>query len=113
MDSSFEKLQNTFNQASADLGFEIISPFILESGSKRYQFLVLVKYFGNSNGTLLAKLEENQLIEVAKKSNYYCSLINPEGFAKYSRKYFIDMLNDWQYFGLESQKPDWYTGESW
>ena len=50
---------------------------------------------------------------IPEKYGYYCSALNPSEYSKYDKKKFIDTLNDLGFYGDESAKPDWYTGEPW
>jgi hypothetical protein len=116
-----EKTENIFNElisawrkAEKDLLIEIEAPFVLtdENGREIYYGL-LVKGFGGKLGTLILSTDDTTNLKEAVKQGYFCSALNPDTYSVYNRKDFIDALNDWGYFGNESEKPEWYSGIPW
>lgn len=111
---SFDKVLNSWRQASSDLNIKIQTPFVLTTeDNRRIEFELLVEDFGCCNGTIVMSIDNLAEFEIAKKYEYYCSALNPEVYASYDRQLFIDTLNDWGYFGVNSEMPDWYTGQPW
>ncbi len=47
---------------------------------------------------------------VAKAESLYFSSLNPDVYGTFDRDLFIETLNDWGWFGAESNQPAWYTG---
>jgi len=43
----------------------------------------------------------------------YAISVACKGYGEYSDKAFIDTLDDWQFFGPDSERPQWYTGKYW
>ncbi len=109
-----QKMIDAWRQAELDLGIKIKTPFQLQLDSKNSMTVdILVENFGSNNGTIILTTENMDDFNIPEKHGYYCSALNPRGYSKYDRENFIDTLNDWGYFGDESNKPDWYTGEPW
>jgi|SRR5689334_17793443 len=105
-----------FSEASERLGFEFEPAFtlMLPTG-KNINTLGLVHNFGSEAGTLLffesaAPAEEIQA-EI-KAMGYHLSVLFPS-YCTYDEPHFKATLDDWQYFGRESERPTWYTGRSW
>jgi hypothetical protein len=103
-----------WKEAATDLGIRFTSPFITTAtdGSSR-EHLGLVHQFGRRSGTLIAVLHEpSEQIERPAGEDYYRSILGA-GYGRYERQSFIDTLDDWQFFGPESERPEWYSGKSW
>ena len=108
------KVVAAWKVAAADLGFQFTSPFVvtLPDGS-RHEHLGLVHRFGRRIGALISVLyEPSEKIPRPSGNDYFCSVLGP-GYARYERRSFIDTLDDWQFFGPESERPPWYSGKSW
>jgi len=105
-----------FSEASERLGFAFEPAFILKLPSgKSINTLGLVHEFGSRAGTLLffersgpSKEEQAEI----KAMGYYFSVLFPS-YSAYDEALFKETLNDWHYFGPESNRPSWYTGQSW
>ncbi len=113
---NFKKVVDAWHNAAIDLKLKIQSPVILKThDSQEINFELLIEDFGTSLGTIVFSIDNynSDDFSLAKQADYYCSAVNPDSYSVYERQHFIDTLNDWQYFGKESEKPDWYTGQSW
>ena len=105
-----------FSEAGERLGFAFEPAFLLTLRSgKAINTLGLVHEFGSKAGTLVfsessAPSREEQT-EI-KAMGYYFSLLFPS-YATYDEALFKETLDDWQYFGPVSNRPIWYTGQSW
>jgi len=109
-----EKLIKVWQQAADDLGLKIQSPFHLTtSENKKIRFELLVENFGSKLGTIIFLIDDLTEIRTPSQYGYFFSALNPDSFVIYDRQYFINMLNDWGYFGDKTKTPDWYTGKSW
>ena len=108
------KVVAAWRQAAADLGFEFTSPFVLTlSDGSHHEHLGLVHRFGRHIGALISVLHEpSEKIPRPTGDDYYWSILGP-GHGRYERQSFIDTLDDWQFFGPESERPPWYTGKYW
>ena len=105
---------SAWKEAAADLGIRFISPFIAQSTSGlRHEYLGLVPMFGGPIGTLIRVLREpSEKSPDPEGDGYYWSILSP-GYARYDRQSFIDTLDDWQFFGPDTERPEWYSGKSW
>jgi hypothetical protein len=103
-----------WKEAAADLGIRFTSPFLITStDGHRHEHLGLVYHFGRRIGTLISVLHEpSELVERPTGDDYSWSILGP-GYSRYQRQSFIDTLDDWQFFGPESERPGWYSGKSW
>jgi hypothetical protein len=113
---SFDRVFDAWRVAALDLKIVIQSPFILgTSDGKEFKFELLIESFGSNLGTLIFSMSTHSKIDIktAKEFGYYCSIINLDAYSVYERQHFIDTLNDLGYFGEDSQKPFWYTGQPW
>ena len=106
------KLINAWKKASKDLNIEIETPFFLQTDKGLIKYDLLVKSFGSEKGTLIITTDDMSEFHTAEKYDFYCSALSPH-YNKYDKVLYIDTLNDWGYFGLLENKPNWYTGEVW
>jgi hypothetical protein len=109
-------ITSAFAEAAELLGFTFEPAFVLIFPSgKAINTLGWVHGFGSSTGTLLfseassPSHEEQAAIEAM---GYYIALLFPSYF-NFDEKLFKDTLDDWRYFGSESNRPSWYKGQSW
>jgi hypothetical protein len=103
-----------WKEAAADLGIRFTSPFVVASADGcSHEHLGLVHQFGRRVGTLVRVLHEpSEQSPHPAGDDYYRSILG-SGYGRYERQLFIDTLDDWQFFGAESERPAWYTGKSW
>jgi len=107
---------SAFSEAGAHLGFAFESEFTITLPSgKVINTFGLVREFGSAAGTLIflesAAPSQQEQAEI-KAMGYYFSILFPS-YTKYDEVLFKETLNDWQYFGRQSNRPSWYTGKSW
>ena len=103
-----------WSAASVDLSIEIITPFTLVENDHRYECIAYVPHFGSPNGTLVMSMDGcREIVKAGMARGYYVCMINADEYRHYERQHFIDVLNDWRYFGARSAFPQWYTGEPW
>lgn len=109
-----EAVIDAWRKAAEDLNIDVVAPFDWCGEGRHYQFIALVKGFGSSLGTLVADIvDEDDSSDIADASGCYWSAISRESYSNYDRDEFISMLNDWGWFGKESERPVWYSGDSW
>ena len=107
-----KSLINAWKKASKDLNIEIETPFFLQTDKGLIKYDLLVKSFGNENGTLIITIDDMGEFNTAEKYGFYCSALSTY-YNRYDRDLYIETLNDWGYFGLLEKKPNWYTGQFW
>jgi hypothetical protein len=108
------KVIAAWKKAAADLGIQFTSPFIatLADGST-HEHLGLVHRFGRRVGTLIRVLHEpSEKSPHPAGDDYYFSILAPD-YGHYERQLFIDTLDDWQFFGPDAERPEWYSGKVW
>ena len=100
-----------WKEAAADLGIRFISPFVAPSvAGLKHEYLGLVHMFGGQAGTFIRVLREpSEKSPDPTGDGYYWSILGPD-YARYNRQLFIDTLDDWQFFGPDSERPEWYSG---
>jgi hypothetical protein len=97
--------------AARDLQITVHSPHRLMSpNGEQIQFEILVEDFGSRQGTLIFAPDDVKRIRAAQELGYFCSELNPKVYSTYNRELFIEMLNDWAYFGDKDSTPIWYSG---
>ena len=108
------KVVAAWKEAAADLGIQFTAPFVVTSADGRiFEHLGLVHRFGRRKGTLMRVLHEpSEKSPHPAGDDYFWSALG-SGYGQYDRQYFIDTLDDWQFFGPEGERPAWYTGKYW
>jgi hypothetical protein len=98
--------------ASHDLGIRYIHPFTFSTrdGQKLTTTGGRLPDFGGPQGTLLlTRFDPDWTHEADSDINYYSSGLNPKYYEPYRRKRYIELLNDWGWFGM-GIPPKWFTG---
>ena len=108
------RVVEAWREAARDLGIRFTAPFTLTSAEgKQFDCLGLVHHFGRQGGTLISVIgEPSSKTPVPAGEEYFRSQL-AEGYGEYRRQSFIDTLDDWQFFGPESERPAWYKGKYW
>jgi hypothetical protein len=108
------KVVAAWKEAAADLGIRFTSPFIVTTADGRsHEHLGLVHQFGHRIGALISVLDEpSEHIPRPRDEEYYRSIISPD-YGRYERQAFIDILDDWKFFGSDAERPSWYSGKNW
>ena len=112
-ESLVHPITSAFIKAAVDLGFsfEPSSSMALADGTI-IGTVGLVHSFGSSKGTVLFALDaepDPSIGPALTSEGYFYSLLSPE-YDTYDRDLFAETLDDWQWFGSDSSRPDWYTG---
>lgn len=105
------ELKEAWITASVDLGIKVNTSFKITGVESIF---ILIEDFGGKTGTMvipIGAINEVQY-QIILTQGYYCSQVGND-YNHYNRDYFIDTLNDWGYFGDDSLRPDWFTGEPW
>ena len=117
MTETESKVVEAWRRAANDLGIKFTSPFTVAiRGGKRAEYIGFVHNFGRRVGTIISVLYQPSslagLVSGHKDDDYYISVLG-SGYGDYNRQFFIDTLDDWQFFGADSERPAWYTGKVW
>jgi hypothetical protein len=100
-----EQLLNSWRDAADDLGI----------GVEEQDDAVLVPQFCSKTGMLCAMRPtpegQRELQREAEAHGIGWSVLGAS-YLRYDRDHFIDMLNDWGWWG-EGSPPPWYSGEPW
>jgi hypothetical protein len=120
MERKMKSMVRVWRRAATDLGIRVEAPYELVDKSGRVcHFAAYVPDFGSSKGALALVVEppafdhDKVAAECAKHHGIWLSCLNAEAYAEYDHQTFIDMLDDWQYFGEEGARPGWYSGTPW
>jgi len=85
----------------------------LDRDGRRFDTLGLVHHFGRRIGTIISVVDEpSSLTRYPADDDYYVSQLS-HTYTRYDRQFFIDTLDDWQFFGEDSERPSWYSGNPW
>jgi hypothetical protein len=114
MTEAESRVVEAWREAARDLGIRFTAPFTFTSpDGKRFDCLGLVHFFGRRGGTVVSVIgEPSSKVPVPLGEEYFRSQL-AAGYGEYRRQSFIDTLDDWQFFGPDSERPAWYTGKSW
>ena len=109
-----DKIVAAWLEASKDLGVTLVAPYRIETGGPRPLWCeAFIPDFGSPKGAIAISSRSRRVVRpiLRETSRWHSDL--GDSYARYSRKLFIETLNDWGWFGQEHLKPDWYTGEPW
>ncbi len=114
MTEAESRVVTAWREAARDLGIRFTSPFVLTvQDGERVEYLGLVHGFGRRVGTLISVIgEPSSSVQHPDGDDYYRSQL-ASSYGVYRRQHFIDMLDDWKYYGPGSERPDWYSGKTW
>jgi hypothetical protein len=105
-----------FTEAAARLDFGFEPAFVLDlPDGTAIETLGWVQHFGSSAGTLLFAADAGpgrEQLEGIGAMGYFLSLLSPS-YEHYEESLFTGTLDDWGFYGPESDRPDWYTGQPW
>jgi hypothetical protein len=108
-----EAIAQAWRDAADDLGIRVIAPFdVATEPGETITYEAFIPDFGGPAGTVTGVLDDPFPDPVRASRGYYASNLGPS-YQQYRRDHFIATLNDWQWFGDERLKPNWYTGERW
>jgi hypothetical protein len=111
------KVVEAWKKAADDLAIRFSSPFtVVTQDGHRLACIGFIHNFGRRVGTIISILDQpSSLAHLVGRWNdedYYISVL-AAGYGEYQRQTFIDTLDDWQFFGSDSERPSWYTGKYW
>jgi hypothetical protein len=103
------KVVAAWHEAAADLGFRFSSPFLATArDGQQFEALALVHEFGGSIGTLISTEPSADLYPAVGEA-YGVSYLDYRGYARYKRDVWIEMLDDWGFWGEPARAPAWYA----
>ena len=108
------RVVDAWRKAAADLGIRFSSPLAVTTRGRQIECIGFVHHFGRRVGTLISVHEQPSslidLVTSGRDDDYFISVLGA-GYADYNRQLFIDTLDDWQFFGADSERPSWYSGK--
>jgi hypothetical protein len=99
--------------ASQDLAIRVVHPFTFttKAGKTATTQGVYLPDFGAPAGALLlCRFDPDEIEALADDTDYFQSGLSPYHYEPYRRERYIETLNDWGWFGAESEIPPWFTG---
>jgi hypothetical protein len=109
-----QRVCEAWQQAAQELGFRFTPSVRISLDAQSYTFLGLVHSFGGPEGALLALYQPgHSLSEYPQPDGYHVSLLSASSYDHYERQHFVDTLDDFQWFGPEVERPEWYSGKPW
>jgi hypothetical protein len=103
------QLSNAWRDARDDLGIRVVAPFSIALPNGPIQAEAHVLDFGSPSGAIAMSFSNPFAKDVDLSSRYWRSLLG-KTYRTYRRESFVEMLNDWGWFGAKDQAPAWYTG---
>jgi hypothetical protein len=103
------KVVAAWREAAAGLGFRFTSPYLATAqDGQQFEALGLVHEFGGRIGTLISA-EPSADLYPDVGDRYGVSYLSYRGHARYERELWIELLNDWGFWGPPSHAPAWYS----
>jgi len=103
------RVVEAWRRAADDLGIRFTSPFVVTTkDGSQLECVGFVHHFGRSLGTVISVLgEPSARTNYPADEAYFVSALG-SGYAEYGPQWFIETLDDLQFFGPESERPSWY-----
>lgn len=111
------RVVEAWRQAADDLGIRFSSPFSLVTrDGHRMDCIGFVHQFGRRVGTIVSVLDQpSSLVDLVsgwQDEDCFISVLTAS-YGSYERQLFIDMLDDWQFYGAKLERPAWYGDKCW
>lgn len=93
-----------------ELGVDLEAPSEYPPGSGQ-RCVTRLRWFGSPNGMVVVRLQDPAHVEAyrqARQDGLYCSAINPAAYQPFNRDLFVETLDDWGWYGLPEDQPEWY-----
>lgn len=112
------RASRTWHDACRKLGVKAVAPFSLGEGAASVACLAFLPDFGGPSGMIVGGMDlpeivpDDALQRLAKTKGLYLSFVNVSAFAdrEVAEPVFKEALNDWGYFGILENCPNWYGG---
>lgn len=103
---------SNWSLASAELGFEFVSPFSFAHAGTTHACFAWLPEFGSRRGIILILDYDADILTAcaAEGIAYSCLFEHDE---PYRVEHIVDTLNDWQWTSDSKPAPSWYTGKPW
>ena len=96
-------LGEEWTEASRDLGFRIVTPFLLLHEGRSHCFDALLPDFGGVNGMVLMETFDQEKANAAIALGYGFSCLDP---GPYHRESTVECLRDWTWTS-DAERPSW------
>jgi hypothetical protein len=100
-------MTSAWHEAATDLGITVEAPATVADRA----CVAFLPDFGSASGVAVLSLGDRGDTTAVKATGCFVSKINPNVYGAYDREAFIEMLDDWGWFG-HGDPPSWYSGAS-
>ena len=102
-----------WREAASRLGVRVLAPHTVElADGAAIDVEAFLPDFGGPHGVVAVALDDKERCQQANQTNRFVSQLASR-YRRFDAELFRDTLNDWQWFGPASDRPDWYSGEPW
>jgi hypothetical protein len=111
--ADIESLIRAWQTAARELSIEVHAPFVLRVEGRAHQCIAWVPHFSGRRGILVLATETSRrrtgklFVEDARTQGYPFSSLEVHSYKEYDRDRYIDMLNEWGYYGPPEKCPAW------
>jgi hypothetical protein len=106
------RLVETWARAAEDLGIRVTAPAELQDASGQpFACEALIHDFGSPAGAVVVSRKTERRIRGSLRSvanGLWVCQWEKRPAAAYNRKYLIEALLDWGWFGEQGREPEWY-----
>ena len=102
-----------WREASERLSIRVVAPFrvVLPDGDE-VEVEAFLPDFGGAQGVVVVTMDDDARGSRAASGPHYVSRL-AAGYRQYEDTLFRETLDDWGWFGAETDVPGWYTGRRW
>lgn len=107
------QISNAWLEAGSFLSIRVVAPYQvhLPDGDK-VEVEAFLPDFGGPDGAVAVSLEDEARGKRAADGPHYLSLLASD-YRRFDEILFRETLDDWGWFGRDSERPIWYRGRAW
>lgn len=106
-------MSDAWREAGSRLSIRVVAPYRVDlpDGSS-VEAEAFLPDFGGPDGALCIPLEDEARAKLARTAPLFVSLLGP-AYRHFHETLFRETLDDWGWYGPDSERPPWYTGQPW
>ena len=106
-------MSDAWREAGSRLSIRVVAPYRVDlPDGGILEVEVFLPDFGSPNGAFGISMEDEARGKRAAGAAQFVSHLGPD-YRRFDDELFRETLDDWGWYGPDSERPAWYTGELW